>query len=95
MAIDITVPERGAQPRDLVLDVVHDTFEAFMRLTDPAAQIPQLQPSIDLARAAQARDDLFDLDRRLRDICVAAAATRVKLRAVAAPNTFDEGSRRS
>ncbi len=78
--IDATVPERGQQPRDLVLEVLTDTFDAAMDLATPAAELPQLQPSIELARAAQARDDVFELDRQLCRVAVAAIATRVRLR---------------
>lgn len=79
--IDTNVPTAGQQPRELVLDVVKDTFGAAMALADPGAEVPQLDPSISLARAAQRRDDIADLDNHLREIAVAAMATRVRLRA--------------
>jgi hypothetical protein len=92
MAIDMTVPERGAQPRELVLEVVSDTLDAGMALADAGAVVPQLQPAMELARAAQARDDLAGLDAHLRAVSVAAMATRVKLRAATAPDHPDEAA---
>lgn len=85
--IDLTVPEKGALPRELLLEVIADTFDAAHDLSAPAATVPQLQPSIDLARAAQARNDAAALDGFLRDIAVAAIATRVRMKAALDPRT--------
>lgn len=79
--IETNVPETGAQPRDLVVEVVSDTFEHAMRLADAGHRPPQLDPSIERARGAQRGDDLAALDRELRNISVAALATRVRIRA--------------
>lgn len=90
--IDMTVPERGAQPREVLLEVITATFDAAMELADAGARPPQLQPSIDDARRAQKADDHVALDRELERVAVAAIATRVRLRAATAPDTPDGGS---
>lgn len=92
--IDMTVPSTGAQPRELVLEVVTATFDSAMALADPGATAPQLQPSIDDARRAQRADDHAALDRELERVAVAAIATRVRLRAANVPDTPDAGSTR-
>lgn len=86
MAIDTNVPA-GAQPRELVLEVVTSTFDAAMALADAGNVPPQLQPSIALARAAQERNDLMELDHQLEAVSVAAIATRVRLRAAIEEST--------
>ena len=76
--IDTTVPT-GAQPRPLVLEVIRDTFEHAMRLADAGNEPPKLDPSVELARAAQRREDVVDLVEQLRNVSVAAMATRVRI----------------
>ena len=83
--IDLTVPEHGQQPRDLVLAAVADVFDGAMDLTTPGAEPPQLGPTVQLAQAASARDDEPELDRLLLLVAVAAIATLVRIRC--APDT--------
>lgn len=90
--IDMSVPTAGAQPREVLLEVVTSTFDAALALSDVGARPPQLQPSIDDARRAQRDDDHARLDRELENIAVAAMATRVRLRAATVPDTPDEGA---
>lgn len=85
--IDTTVPETGMQPRDVLLEIVTDTFDEALDLNAAGTRPPQLDPSIHLARAAQRRDDVAELDAQLRNIAVAAIATRVRLRCATAPDT--------
>lgn len=91
MSIDLTVPPTGAQPRELVLEVVNDLFERAMQLTEPSAEPPQLGPSLAdahrLAEAARDRNDVAGMDLVLQDVAVATIATIVRLRAALDPRT--------
>jgi len=78
--ININVPETGQQPHGLVFEVLYSVSDDAADLTESGAQPPQLKPSIDLARAAQERDDAKELDRQLRNIAVAAIASCVRVR---------------
>ncbi len=80
--IDINTPV-GAQPRDLFLAVYTAIFDEAIDADARSERPPQLEPSITLARAAQARDDVDELDRQLRNVARAAAASIVRIRAAA------------
>jgi hypothetical protein len=89
--IDLTVPPTGAQPRELVIEVVRDVFDRAMALADPVAQPPKLGPAladaVRLAEAARDGDDAAELDRVLQDVAVATIATLVRVRAALDPRT--------
>jgi hypothetical protein len=78
--IHINTPS-GAPPRPLLMQVVGEVFDQVMDAAAQAAQPPQLEPAIKLARAAQERDDAEDLVRQLRDVAHAAIASIVRVRA--------------
>jgi hypothetical protein len=90
--IDITVPEKGQQPRELVLAVLNEVFDEAMELTQPGATPPQLRPSYALARAAGERGDVEDLIRQLRRLSVAAIATVVRVRTALTEEDHDAHS---
>lgn len=69
--IQINTPA-GAPPQKLLLEVVGRLFDQVMDAAAEGAQPPQLQPSVDRARAAQARDDAEDLVAQLTDVAHAA-----------------------
>jgi hypothetical protein len=78
--IHINTPS-GAPPRPLLMQVVGEVFDQVMDAAAQSAQPPQLEPAIQLARAAQERDDAEDLVRQLRDVAHAAIASIVRVRA--------------
>jgi hypothetical protein len=91
LMIDLTIPPVGQQPRDLVVEVISDVFDQALALADTCAEPPQLGPALDeavgLARAAQGRDDVIDLDQQLQHVAVAAIASVVRIRAALDPRS--------
>lgn len=69
--IEINTPA-GAPPQKLLLEVVGRVFDQVMDAAAQGARPPQLQPSVDRARAAQERDDVEDLVAQLTDVAHAA-----------------------
>lgn len=69
--IEINTPA-GAPPQKLLLEVVGRVFDQVMDAASQGTRPPQLQPSVDRARAAQQRDDVEDLVAQLTDVAHAA-----------------------
>lgn len=89
MAIDITTPP-GAPPHDLLHQALSELCDRIVDRAAASERPPQLGPASQLARAAQERDDVEDLQRRLLDVAHGAIASLVRVRACAEPPT--EGS---
>jgi hypothetical protein len=78
--IDLTIRPRE-QSRDVVLKVVHETFDDVLDLGDSDTPAPVLDEEVTLARAACERNDVVELDDHLAKVATAAIVGRAQLRA--------------
>jgi hypothetical protein len=67
-------------PRDETVDSLHAIFDRVIDAQSKGMEPPALQPSIDLARRYQARDDVVKLAEALEQVAHGAIASLARLR---------------
>lgn len=70
----------GELTREQVLDAVNASFDEVMDALDRGDELPVLDDTFVLARAAHARGDAIELDQRLGELSTGALLTRARLR---------------